>query len=489
MTAQTQSEKYDAVIIGAGLGGLTCALYLAKKGMKVKVVEQHSQPGGYCTSFKRKGFTFSSAVEMPWGCEEGGNLHRVLTTLGLQGRTEFHKLEPFCRVIFPEYSFSIPASFDRFAEALATRFPEERTGIVNLFSTIKELSKGYFQEIEKLPSESSVYLKYKDKTFQQLLNDYLVDNDLKSSVSSIYLGGLPPSRQGAINRCGALSRFLQEGAYLPKGGTQQFTNTFVDEFKKSGGELELRTLVKKVLIEGRKAVGIETADGRKIAAKYIISNAAAKQTFFELVGAEKLDTDFIRRLNDMEVCISSFMVYIGTNLDIKSLGLKEKVCFVHSQSDIEEEWKASFRGDLANACILVHVQTLDDDTLCPPNNHVVEIFTYAPYHLGKDWKLEKPRVTNELVKMANQFLPGLSEHIVVLDSATPLTMERYTLNTEGATAGWARSAKTTLLGRLEPKGPIDNLFLVGHWTRPGGTVTGVTSSGLMVGQMVLEEAE
>ncbi|MFC1914429.1 phytoene desaturase family protein [Chloroflexota bacterium] len=489
MSTKSFDEKYDGVVIGAGLGGLTCALYLAQNGMRVKVFEQHLKPGGYCSSFVRKGFSFGAAADVFWGCEEGGNLYRALSTLGLKDKLEFHKLDPFCKVIFPDESFIIPASIDEFAEMLSNRFPSERTGITNLFDAIKSISRGYFEEIEKLPSASSLFMKYKDRTFQEFVNDYVTDNRLKSFISSIYLGGLAPSKQGAVYRAGALMRFLSEGAYLLTGGSQVFADVFVKELENCEGKLELRTMVKKILVENGKAVGIETADGRRIGAEYVISNAAAKQTFFELVGNQELKSDFINRLNDMEICISGFMVYIGTDIDSKALGITGKRCFIHTTPDIEKEWAATRKGDLANSCILVKIPTLIEPSLCPPKNHTVLIFTYAPYHLdGKDWREEKAKVTNELVKMAEQFIPGLSKHIVVLDSATPLTMEKYTLNTEGAVSGWSRSPKTTLLGRLEPSTPIENLYLTGHWTRPGGTITGVTASGIMVGQMILEDA-
>lgn len=488
MDTKSFEEKYDVVVIGSGLGGLTCALYLAKKGMRVKILEQHSKPGGLCTSFRRKGFVFSAAAEVVWGCEEGGNLHRVLLTLGLKDKIEFYKLDPFCKVIFPDESFTIPANIDEFAKMLSRRFPSESAGILKLFDAIKILSHRYFEEIERLPSASSLFLRYKDKVFVELVDDYVANNKLKSFISSIYLAGLAPSKQGAIDRSSGLMQFISQGGFLPKGGAEAIADIFVKELEDFGGKLELGAMVRKISLENGKAIGVETADGRMIRADYVISNAAARQTFFELVGKKEFESNFIDKLNGMEICISSFKVYIGTDLDLRALGITDLLYFVHTTLDIEKEWAATFKGDLTNSCVVVSIPTLADPSLCPAHNHVVQIFTYAPYRLdGKDWRGEKVRLTNELIKMAERVIPDLAKHIVVLDSATPLTIEKYTLNTRGATAGWARSPKTTLIGRLEPKTPIENLYLVGHWTRPGGTVTGVTSSGITVGQMILGE--
>ena len=97
---ENEKTKYDVIIIGAGLGGLTCGALLAKSGLKTLIIEQHSIPGGYCTSFKRKGFIFDSAVHFTEGLSPGGRLHEILKDLGVEKEIEVYKLDPLARYFF-----------------------------------------------------------------------------------------------------------------------------------------------------------------------------------------------------------------------------------------------------------------------------------------------------------------------------------------------------------------------------------------------------
>jgi phytoene dehydrogenase-like protein len=90
---ENEKTKYDAIIIGAGIGGLTCGALLAKSGLKTLIIEQHSIPGGYCTSFKRKGFVFDSAVHFIEELGEGGRFCQILKDLEVEKEIELYKLD------------------------------------------------------------------------------------------------------------------------------------------------------------------------------------------------------------------------------------------------------------------------------------------------------------------------------------------------------------------------------------------------------------
>ena len=83
---KSSTDTYDVAIIGAGIGGLVCGCYLAKAGMKVLIAEQHHKPGGYCTSFTRKGFTFDAAAHSFGSYRKEGNMYKVIQELDLMGR-------------------------------------------------------------------------------------------------------------------------------------------------------------------------------------------------------------------------------------------------------------------------------------------------------------------------------------------------------------------------------------------------------------------
>lgn len=103
---KTATDTYDAVIIGAGISGLVCGCFLAKAGMKVLIAEQHFKPGGYCTSFKRNGFTFDAAAHSFGSYRAGGIMNKVLEDLNLSDRIKIKRYDPSDIIISPRSQVS-----------------------------------------------------------------------------------------------------------------------------------------------------------------------------------------------------------------------------------------------------------------------------------------------------------------------------------------------------------------------------------------------
>ena len=97
---------YDVIIIGAGISGLVCGCYLAKAGLKVLIIEQHDKPGGYFTSFKRRGFLFDAAAHSFGNYREGGHVRKILTELGIDKETEIKRYDPSDIVITPDFTIT-----------------------------------------------------------------------------------------------------------------------------------------------------------------------------------------------------------------------------------------------------------------------------------------------------------------------------------------------------------------------------------------------
>ena len=157
---------YDAIIIGAGIAGLVCAAFLAKCGKKVLLVEQHFIPGGYCTSFKRKGFTFDAAVHHIGGCGKWSVVGRCLKTLGIE--MDFYPLDPMDHLNFPNFSIEIPADLDEYLTRLQERYPSEKDNIKDFFQDFIKLYRATFNN-----EKSQIIDKYKDQTYGEMLNAFL----------------------------------------------------------------------------------------------------------------------------------------------------------------------------------------------------------------------------------------------------------------------------------------------------------------------------
>ncbi len=483
MTKQNRhfDEEYDIAVIGAGIGGLTCAAYLAKQGKKVKVFEQHYVPGGCCTSFSRKGFKFDAGVLHLTGGKGSGAFQRVLSALEIENDFEFK--EQFQRFIFPGLTIDSSRDEEDLPRQLKELFPRESRGIAKLFDTIRSM----YEDVKKLPTLSPLLAKYKESSFQDLVEEHIKDAKLKAIVYANWHLWYPMWRSSAVDYAALLVTEQLRGYYYPVGGIQTVPDTLVRVLKSHGGEIEYKTFVDKIILENGKATGIETRKGKRIQAGEVVSNIAARATFLNLVGEENLPKDFVKTLNRLEISLSSFYLYLGVDIDPRTAGVDAPETIVYETYDNTKEWNHLLKGELAIPCFGIAIPTLVDPSLAPLGKHVVIIMTMAPYYLaGKSWREEKERFARKLIAKAEKLIPSLSQHVVVQDAATPLTYERYTLNSLGSAMGWAFSPQM-FLKRLEQKTPIPNLYLAGQWTMPGGGVPAVAISGLRAARMILGE--
>jgi prolycopene isomerase len=112
--------------------------------------------------------------------------------------------------------------------------------------------------------------------------------------------------------------------------------------------------------------------------------------------------------------------------------------------------------------------------------------TLVPHRVDGGWRAQKERMTARMLELADQQLRGLREEARLVESGTPRTMERYTRNTAGAIYGWELLPAQVGPARLGPRTPVGGLYLVGHWTQPGGGIYGVVSSGIQTALSVLD---
>ena len=157
------AHKYDAIIIGAGISGLVCGGYLAKAGMKVVVVEQHDKPGGYFTSFKRRGFLFDAAAHSFGNYRAGGHVRKILTELGVNEIVTIQRYDPSDVVISPDFTITFWNDMQRTVGELAKSFPKEKDNIARFFKFLTTASQVEF-------------IRLRDKTFGHLLQSFFEDD-------------------------------------------------------------------------------------------------------------------------------------------------------------------------------------------------------------------------------------------------------------------------------------------------------------------------
>lgn len=475
-------SEYDVVVIGAGMGGLTCGASLAKAGMKVLVCEQHSVPGGYCTSFKRKGFTFETSIHWLNQCAEGGLIYQTLEELGIQDQIEFIQLDPVRRIIGKDYDLTVFLDTQRLEDDLKRMFPAEAEGIHQFITDCTTLAKS-----------PEVMTQYLGKSSQQVFDYLFQDSKLKSILCSI--ATFP--QWSVLPLMFSIGWFSEKDYYFPKrGGAQALAHLFGSTFQGYGGDLALKTMVKKIWIENGKASGVELQSGERIKSKYVVSNADARLTFLKLVGRELLDEEFIKDLLETEICPPVFLVSLGVDMDLGKMGFNGAMITYNPSAELADLSTA----DPSRCGITIIIYSLRDPSLAPPGKHTVSIGAMLPYEYmgnwgvdkqgrrGREYKKLKEQVADRLIASAENVIPGLSQHIVCKDIATPLTYERYTLNTRGAIMGWDLTPQNFMKMRPQDT-PIKNLYQAGHWVFPGGGIPAVIPSGRLAAELILKESQ
>src|SRR5438874_7154657 len=163
------NDSYDAVIIGAGIGGLICANLLAREGLRVLLTEQHYMVGGYCSMFRRKGYTFDAATHFyPLLGNPQTMTGKLLRDLGIT--TGWIKMDPVDQFHFPDGShFAVPADFETYLGQLKTAFPEEMHALDDFFAVVKKAHMlgllYYFRGRDTAQLDT-----YRDLTVQQVLD-------------------------------------------------------------------------------------------------------------------------------------------------------------------------------------------------------------------------------------------------------------------------------------------------------------------------------
>jgi len=471
-----KEDKYDVVIVGAGIGGLVCGCYLAKAGLKVLIVEQHYKPGGYCTSFVRKGYKFDVGVHYIGGIKRGV-LANILNEIEIREELKFNQFDPSDKIIMPDSTTYIRANpYDTIKEFQKT-FPDEKENIKIFFQFVMETNV------------LIIYRKVKNLTLEKVLDSFFNNQKLKATIGVLVLGnmGLPHTEVAAFAAIILFREFILDPGYYPVDGMQQFANCLADKFKKYGGEIILSRKVMKIITEDSIAKGIIISSGEKIMSKIVVSNVDATQTFKNLIEIETKESTTIDNL------VSSnpvFAVYLGINVSFKNILSEIGNIWFFTTYDIDGCYKFLKKNVVQKNIpgIMLSFPSSHDSDSKVINKNTIQIFTIACYENEEFWNKNRDSFSEEMLSLAEQAIPSLKRYIDLKVTATPHTFHKFTMNKEGSAFGWASNVNQIDASLLPQKTSIQNLFLVGHWCTMGagqGGISTVAFSGKKAAEIII----
>lgn len=473
--------KYDILIIGAGLGGLTAGAKLAREGRKVLIIEQHSKPGGCATTFQRGCFTLEVGLHEMDGPSPRDMKTRIFTDLEVFKNVEFIQLPEFYRFINNRYDLIIPHEPEIAEKRLSEIFPNETKGIKAYFDQI--LSNG-----RKSGNKSEL-----DTSVGNFLDSIINNDDLKL----ILLGNLgyfhddPFSLSLAYYSVAQGSYYTGHASYI-KGGSQKLSDHLKNYIHQHGGEVLLGNLVTNLIVEKNRLTGVSYIEKKRIPsdsltvyADEIILNAAMPNVA-ELL-PEEYRTRFLDEIKGQKPGASLLTIYFGFK---NSLINHHYSTFVFDDSvKTQKDILNNNRGDFKRRSFTFVDYGQIESGLAPEGRSVgalccIDYLTEWENLSQEQYKAKKEEVANIFIARLEKIIPGISDQIEYIEVATPSTVKRYTLNPEGAVYGFARTPLN-----LESGNPniFDNLHFASAWGKTGGGFSGAIYGGYLCAINILRK--
>jgi phytoene dehydrogenase-like protein len=494
------TKIYDAIVIGSGMGGLSAAALLAKKGLKTLLLEKEKEVGGYVTSFKRGDLTFDATGAFVGGCQEGGEFYHILKEIGVHEKIEFIPIHHI-RNIYPGFEVHLrEGGFQSYMEKLLSLFPEEEKGLRAYLSLVKRIGEEikFYSEMtwaKKIffPFYFRNLIRFHQTDHGVILNKFFKGAEIKNALHTLPTTD-PPSRLSFLFVATLITKALMEGVSYPKGGMGKIPEAITHAFLHAGGELHLHAEANQILVKNGRIRGVQTEDGKIFEASVVLSDINPNR-FIKMVPVT-LQHRFFKRVKHFEYSLSCFILYVASDLDLKRMDFPY-FTYLRFLYDLEEEDRMLRRGDVPrNPTMIVSIPTLLDPSLAPPGQHLLKVLITVPYHYRERWGGSDPeryhQVKEEFSQQMLQLLelkliPQLGRHILFYEAATPLTLERYTGNERGAMYGLASTPQQIGPSRPSYRTPIPGLFQVGHYTRPSHGIVGASLSGLFCARSILRQ--
>lgn len=489
--------NYDVIIIGAGIGGLTTALMLAKSGKKVAIFEKHFIPGGYATNFIRRGkngqtYTFDSSLHALSSLGKGGLCNSIFKDLGLLNKIDFLKDTHETLLTIGNKKYTFKFEFENFKKFLLDTFPQDSYAIEQIFNITKKLFDAYHSHKAGKPTDLSDIVKdLQGITVEEFLKKYTNNEELIEVFGYLwaYLG-LPPSKLNAFFYISAMGSYLLAGTHYIKNGSGHMSKVIADEIEKNGGKVHLLSEIVNIQTENKKVVSVTTKNGDTFTAEEFIFACDPAHIFSLMDSTNKEVIEYMNNINSFEKSMSITQLYIALDCSTKEVGIVNSHIFVNKYGS-STFFNNIKNGNFNDLSFVITSYDKMDPTL---NQHgaflniaTVDFASNWPERGTEEYKAKKEEITQLLLNELCTMFPKVKDHIQVMELGTPRTMERYTNNTKGSIYGWAQNTKQSGFNRASFKTPFDNAMIVGAYSFPGGGYTGSIVSGYYGAQRLLDK--
>jgi all-trans-retinol 13,14-reductase len=496
----SNEHRFDAIVIGSGIGGLAAAAALAKRGRRVLVLEQHFRLGGLTQTFTRREYTFATGVhyiggvgEAPESENQFGRMLRWLT----DGRLCFASLgSPYDIVRLPGFEFPIEAPRAAYITRLKTSFPSEVAAIDSYFTACDAAIRAGMAlfAARALPAPLAALVRWFNArrvrralgtTTAEALRD-IGDRRLAALLTARWgdYGMVPAQSPFAIHALVMGSYFA--GAYYPIGGPARFSEALGETITSAGGELRTRAAVAEIRVALGRVTGVRLASGESIDAPVVISAMGAHNTAAALTNG--VAPDWREAVESLKSGVSYVSLYLGFRGDIRQHGATPANVWVYESNDVGRVWEHPADEDAP--AMFVSFSSLKDTAHRDPEHHTAEVVTIcrwepfsawarsAPGDRPEDYEATKARIAEILLTQFKRHFPQLAPMIDFYELSTPLSQASFVVADRGAMYGLEMSAERMSHSALKVRTPLPGLLLAGQDAASPG-IQGAFMGGFM----------
>jgi phytoene dehydrogenase-like protein len=479
------------IIVGAGIAGLSTGCYARMNGYRTTIFEMHSIPGGLCTAWKRKGYTWDISMHLLTNSRQGP-FRKMWEELGVVGRRRFHYHNEYMRIEGRDHTLNFGLDRTELENAMQSISPDD-TKLIKEFTGIF-YGKGIMDAASLKPQEFTnpvdiarmiiailpimgVMMKYSKVTIQDFA-DRFKNPFLRNAIQFVIDN--PGWRMKEYPMVG-MTGFLQSGmidAGVPLGGSQQVMFDMAEQFKNNGGEIVYKSRVKELIIENAVVCGVRLENGAEHRADVVVWAADGHHLIFDILEGCYLDKDIRSMYEQWTPVMPLVHVMMGVNRDLSKEPHRILLELDKPIKVAEEERRWLY--------VLHHSF---DPSMAPKGKSSVEAWFPSNYdywaNLSRNrskYDQEKQRIAEETISAIDKRWPGFAGQVEVVDVPTPATYVRYTGNWQGSPDGWYITPKNLMKQKPVRSLPgLKGLYTVGQWTAPyTGTVMAAVTGRQLV---------
>ena len=508
-------DKYDAIIIGSGMGGLSAAAILAKHaGWKVLVLERHYTAGGYTHTFRRPGFEWDVGLHYIGSIESPHAMMTPFFDYITEGRLKWAMMDDvYDRMIIRDKTYDFVRGKQAFIDRMKGYFPNEADAIDKYIDLVIRTVQSFglycaekavppFIAKTAGPFMRRGFMKYAGRTTLDVLRE-LTDNSELIGVLTGQWGdyGLPPARSSFGIHAIIVDHYL-EGAGYPVGGASILAEAIAPLVRASGGSILVNAEVKQLAVDGNSVSGVIMHDGRLIKAPVIISDTGVFNTFKHLLpGATFTNHGIDDYLQQMESSPAHSCLYLGLSCNDAELNTGTTNLWIYPGYDHDRQYR-DFQHDLSKPLPALYVSfpSAKDPTFQErhPGHATIDLITFIPYELFKPWEgtrwkhrdddyeKVKAQLSERMLELLYQHVPSVQGKVIHYELSTPLTTRHFTNHQRGELYGLAHTPQRFKNQFLRPRTPVKNLFLTGQDIATCG-VSGALIGGVIATSSILKK--